>query len=100
MFWTCTPVMFKATPGVAVSIENAYANLRFSFSSSRRYTPGRFRYRVHADISDGARNFHFLLQCSMRVDAVDRDNALDVLKKIGFLAHGQNIPVGMLLDKR
>ena len=36
----------------------------------------------------------------MRLDAVDREIALDVLKKIGFWDHGQNIPVGMLLDKR
>ena len=32
-FWTCAPVMFEATPGVAVSIENALpatdANLSF-----------------------------------------------------------------------
>ena len=36
----------------------------------------------------------------MRLDAVDRDIALDLLKKIGFWAHGQNIPVRMLLGKR
>ena len=49
---------------------------------------------------DGARNFHFLLQCSMRLDAVDREIALDVLKKNGFWAHGENILVAMLADKR
>ena len=64
------------------------------------YAPGWFRYRVHADITDGARNFHFLLQCSMRLDAVDREIALDVLKKNGFWAHGENILVAMLADKR
>lgn len=94
--------MFEATSGVAVSIENALpatdANVRFSVSPSR--TPPAGSDIVYAVISDGAKNFHFLLQCSMRLDAVDRDIALDVLKKIGFWAHGENIPVGMLLDKR
>ena len=64
------------------------------------YAPGWFRYRVHADITDGARNFHFLLMCSMGLDAVDREIALDKLKTSGFWAHGEDILVAMLADNR
>ena len=66
----------------------------------RQYAPGWFRFREFSGISDGARNFHFLVQCSMTLNEADKQIVQKVLQTNGYWAHGENILVAMLADER
>lgn len=66
----------------------------------RQHAPGWFRLREFSGISDGARNFHFLVQCSRTLSDADKQIAQKVLQTNGYWAHGENILVAMLADER
>ena len=63
------------------------------------YFNGWFRFRYHAHIQDGSRNFYFLIEQSRVLEQKDTATAQKVLQDNAFWAHPENIIVSMMGDE-
>ena len=64
------------------------------------YAPGWFQIKSHPSVSDGARNFWYILSCSKKLKVEHQEIVVRYLNKNAFFAHSDNLLIAMLADER
>ena len=64
------------------------------------YIPAWFQIKSNSNLTNGARHFFTLLNCSQSMTQRVRDVVNRVLQRNGFFAHPENILISMLMDEQ
>ena len=64
------------------------------------YAPGWFQIKSHPSMSDGARNFWYILSCSKKLKVEYQEIVVRCLNKSEFFAHSDNLLFAVLADER
>ena len=64
------------------------------------YAPGWFQIKSHPRVSNGARNFWYILSCSKKLKVEHQEIMVRFLNKSAFFTHSDNLLIAMLADER
>ena len=64
------------------------------------YAPGWFQIKSHPSVSDGARNFWFILSCFWKLKAKRQKIVGTTLNKNSIFAHPDNVLIAVLADEQ